>query len=296
MNWLKKKSPPQGGIGLCLNSCYFGFFAHTGFLLELHRSGLPLRHVSGCSAGALVAGAYAGGIAPERLAHLVLRPDLWQYFLEWQLPWNLGRLLLNRPQASGILNGHRLKGLLAKELEARHIEDCAHPRLSIAACNMTHTRQQLLEQGPIADAIMASLAVPGMFQAQDFAGDLYWDGGIGDPLPVECFLDDPEVRVVILHVARNGRAQSKGRRSPQALRFWSAIRRTPDIMESELIRLKIELLIAAGKEVWLFETRTPKSGPHRLHLGPANLMRGRQTFVRQCAPVLQRHGLLAAAR
>src|SRR4051794_5541513 len=49
----------EGPFALTMSSGFFAFFAHTGFLTVLEDEGLLPTRVSGSSAGALVAGAWA---------------------------------------------------------------------------------------------------------------------------------------------------------------------------------------------------------------------------------------------
>ena len=49
--WKRNYTPDQ--VALCLNSSFFGFFAHSGFLHSLTMSGFTPGHISGASAGAL---------------------------------------------------------------------------------------------------------------------------------------------------------------------------------------------------------------------------------------------------
>src|SRR5450432_3043744 len=70
----------EGPFSLCMSSGFFSFFAHAGLLGVLIDEGhLPTR-VSGSSAGALVTGAWAGGVEPAALANALMtleRKDFW---------------------------------------------------------------------------------------------------------------------------------------------------------------------------------------------------------------------------
>lgn len=59
-------------VGLCLNSSFLGYFAHAGFLRALTELGIRPVAVSGASAGALVSGLFAAGVAPDEMLRLFL--------------------------------------------------------------------------------------------------------------------------------------------------------------------------------------------------------------------------------
>ena len=56
----------EGPFTLAMSSGFFSFFAHTGMLGSLTTAGHVPRAVAGSSAGALVGGAWAAGLAPRR--------------------------------------------------------------------------------------------------------------------------------------------------------------------------------------------------------------------------------------
>ena len=58
----------EGPFALAMSSGFFSFFAHTGFMTVLEDEGLLPSRVSGSSAGALVTGAWAAGLAAPDLA------------------------------------------------------------------------------------------------------------------------------------------------------------------------------------------------------------------------------------
>ncbi len=65
----------EAPFGLGMSSGFFSFFAHTGMLTALVERGLRPAHLGGSSAGALVAGAFAAGVAPSALADVLLGLD-----------------------------------------------------------------------------------------------------------------------------------------------------------------------------------------------------------------------------
>src|ERR1043166_5221107 len=64
----KLVQPVKPRIGLALGGGFARGVAHAGVLRVFQREGIPLHCITGVSAGAIVAAAYASGAAPEEIA------------------------------------------------------------------------------------------------------------------------------------------------------------------------------------------------------------------------------------
>lgn len=152
-------------FSLTLSSGFFGFFAHTGLLLALHDAGLAPVRVSGSSAGALVGGLYAAGLAPSALRDVLralVREDFW-----------------DPAPGAGLLRGLRFRALLEELLP---VQDMAQTRipLAVSAHEPRTWRTHALSEGAVSHAIHASCAVPIMFHPVRIDGRFYVDGGVSD--------------------------------------------------------------------------------------------------------------------
>lgn len=170
-------------FGLAMSSGFFSFYAHTGMLTALVERGLRPTHVAGSSAGALVAGAWAAGVAlPDLAAQLerLRREDFWDPAL-----------------GAGLLAGRKFDQILRDMLPTHHIEACAVP-VRISVFDILRRRTQILVRGDLPRAIRASCAVPGMFQPVWIERRPYWDGGILDRAGIA---DMPPGRLLFHHIA-----------------------------------------------------------------------------------------------
>jgi NTE family protein len=134
-------------------------------LTALIERGLQPAYVTGSSAGALVAGAWAAGLSCDALADTLARlerADFWDPAL-----------------GAGLLAGRRFDALLRGLLPEAAIERCGVP-VRISVFDILARRTVVLERGDLATAIRASCAVPGMFQPVWIERRPYWDGGILD--------------------------------------------------------------------------------------------------------------------
>jgi NTE family protein len=154
-----------GPFTLAMSSGFFGFFAHTGVLAALEAEGFAPAALAGSSAGALVGGAWAAGLPAEALAGELLalrRADFWD----------------PRP-GPGLLAGRRFRARLEAILPVRAFEACRAP-LALSVYDVLRRRTRVLVRGPLAPAIHASCALPGLFHPVRHDGAWLSDGGIAD--------------------------------------------------------------------------------------------------------------------
>ena len=273
-------------FALCLNSSFFGFFAHAGFLDGLSEMGLRPTRIAGASAGALTGAMYAAGYPTQEILQIIRKPELAALFREGAS--GVGRMLatvLNRNGHTGALAGKRALSMLREYFGDRRIEDLEKPRLSLSVANLSRSRSQVITHGPLAPYVLASCAVPGMFRAQEIDGQYYWDGGVADPIPFEQWLGQRECRRIVIHLVVNPE-DIQERRNPHPS-FYKGLGRCHQIISDELFRLKLELAERQGHEVIVLRTLAPRPGPGKLQIGERCIELGRNT-VRQHRDLLIR--------
>jgi NTE family protein len=168
----------QKEFTLSLSSGFFGFFAHHGFSLALKEAGLRPSRVTGSSAGAIVAGAWAYGLTSEELL-LVLKE------LKRESFWDPGF-------GFGFLKGKKLESFL-RELFAGREQTLP---MAISTFDVFARKTRSFTQGDWAKIIRASCAVPLMFHPVKIEGRIYLDGGIADKPATDSYADN---EVALLH-------------------------------------------------------------------------------------------------
>ncbi|MFT4241837.1 MAG: patatin-like phospholipase RssA [Acidovorax sp.] len=158
-------------LGLALGSGSARGWAHIGVLQALQEEGVRPDIVCGASIGALVGAAYAAGEL-ERFAEWVQSLGLREVF--GFMDFNL---------AGGMLKGEKLIAFWRRHFADFAIEDSPLPFAAVAT-DLHSGAEVWLRQGSIADAVRASIALPGLFTpvARD-DGRLLVDGGIVNPVP-----------------------------------------------------------------------------------------------------------------
>jgi NTE family protein len=188
------------GIGIALGSGSARGWSHIGVLGALADAGIEPSIIAGCSIGALVGAAFAAG----RLADL----ERWALSLSWR---EIAGMLDVRLTGGGLIGGSQVVAALHGFGVEGSIE--ALPRRFVAiATDLATGREVWLDRGPVADAVRASISLPGIFAPARIDGRWLVDGGLVNPVPASaCRAFGANV---ILAVNLNG--DIVGRRAPAA--------------------------------------------------------------------------------
>lgn len=158
-------------IGLALGAGAARGWAHIGVIRALERAGISPRVVCGTSIGAFVGAAYAAG----RIDAL----DAWMRGLNWQSVVDL----IDWRMSGGLMQGARLVEFFRARFADHGIEHL-QKRFGCVATELTTGREVWLQQGPVIDAVRASIALPGLLTPLLLNERLLVDGGLVDPVPV----------------------------------------------------------------------------------------------------------------
>lgn len=165
--------------GLVLSGGGARGFAHLGVLQMLDECGVHLRAISGVSAGAIAGALYAAGHSPQAILTMWKKSS---YF-----GWSNFSL-----RKSGFFSMQTIAQLLQKYLPEDSFEKLRIP-LYVTATDYTHHRSAVLHSGSLSAAILASAAVPVVFEPVNIDGTLYVDGGLLNNFPTEPLLADCEI-------------------------------------------------------------------------------------------------------
>lgn len=173
-------------VGVVLSSGGSKTVAHMGVLVTLLDAGVEIDAVAGTSGGSVSAVAIAFG-KDEATGRK------WTADIAHATHWR--RLDLNVPPRSGLSKGRKLRAAFAKWQIPPNLEDADIP-LFLVASDVATGQAVVLHRGPVADAIRASLSVPGAFDPWRVGDRLLIDGAVVNPLPADV-LRDAGVGVVI---------------------------------------------------------------------------------------------------
>lgn len=205
----EKKRPK---IGLALGSGGARGWCHIGILRELDVMGLKPDVISGASMGALVGAIYAGG-ALDELENWAQKLTARDFF----------GMLDIKLSSGGLVEGGEILSVIRRLVEHDRIQDLPIP-LAVVATDMATGRDVWMREGDLAEAVRASVALPGMISPYRIEGRWFLDGGLTNPLPVTaCRILGAEV---VIAANPNGRFdgtfwEERKEELPTLSRTWS---------------------------------------------------------------------------
>lgn len=224
-------------LGLALGGGGVLGAAHVGVLQVLHERGIAPTAVVGTSAGAIIGGAYAMGADPYHLEDLVCSAS-WSDF---------GRL--ERRPGLGVMSTDALRATL-ENLGTEHLIEDLPVRYGAVATDVDERTTRLIDHGPLADAMAASMAVPGLFRPVQVGGHRLVDGGVLQNLPIEAAFEMGASHVIAVRLA------------PE----WEAVRSMRTAMQVHAFEIRADVTLitpAFGRaSQWV-----PKELPHLVQLG-----------------------------
>jgi len=137
----------------------------------LEEAGISPDIVCGTSIGALVGAVYAAGELPR--------------FESWvrELKWKGVVSLLDPRMGGGLIEGSKLIEFFRQRFDDKGIKKLPKT-FSCVATDLVSGRETWLREGPVIDAVRASIALPGLFTPAVHEGRLLVDGGLVNPVPV----------------------------------------------------------------------------------------------------------------
>lgn len=147
-------------------------FAYIGAIEELMSRGYEITSIAGSSAGSLVGGIYAaGGLEAFKQ---------WLYGLD---PVKVVRLMDFSLSRNYLVKGDKVINAIKKRVPNVNIEDLPIPFTAVATD--LHTGEEVVfREGPLFEAIRASISIPSMFRPVKWKGHTLVDGGMANTFPL----------------------------------------------------------------------------------------------------------------
>lgn len=161
-------------IGLALGSGSSRGWSHIGIINELSKLGIRPDIVCGTSVGAMVGAAYA----TDHIEKL----ESWARSLT---KLDVARFININPSTTGFVNTERFHDYLNENVtgDDENIEALSKIYAAVAT-DLETGREVWLDQGSLAKAVWASMALPGLFPAIRHDNSWLADGGLVNPVPV----------------------------------------------------------------------------------------------------------------
>jgi NTE family protein len=145
--------------------------SHIGVIRRLEQEGLRIKAIAGTSFGGLVAVFYALGYLPDEIEEIFSSRD------QSQLYGHISN------DGSSLLGLAGTTAFLKDVIGDRTFDDLIIPCI-LTAADLNSGTEVLLSEGSLVEAILATIALPGIFPPRRFDGVELVDGGTLDPVPV----------------------------------------------------------------------------------------------------------------
>ena len=276
---------PKPKLGIALGAGSARGWAHIGVIRALAEAGIEPDIVCGCSIGAFVGAAYVNGDLDKL--------ENWVTGLNWKDVLGLLDISFN----GGLVKGDKLVDFFSKRFVDHDFNSLDKP-FACVATDLENGREIWLRDGSVAEAVRASIAMPGLFKPLLRDGRLLVDGALVNPVPVSLCraLGADLVIAVDLGSERSGRSHrlpdapvSEGwrQRLLQGLGMTSAKTEVlPSLVEVltaslNIMQVRIARSRLAGEPAdVVLSPRLAQLGPMDYHHGPEAIAEGRAAVGR----------------
>ena len=168
----QKTNISNKNIGISLSGGGAKGIAHIGVLKALEENGISPQFVSGTSAGAMVGVLYAAGKTPDQILKITKKSSLFKLFTWRGATWR------------GFADVSYIRDVFELHISADDF-GALSKKFYVAAANISQGKGEIISEGKLFDAVIASASMPLVFKPTIMHGDAYIDGGLFNNLPVE---------------------------------------------------------------------------------------------------------------
>lgn len=145
--------------------------SHIGVIRRLEKEGFRIRAVAGTSFGGIIAALYAFGKTPDQIEEIFSKVDQSRLY---------GHASGDGPSLLGLAGAAKL---FDEVFGAATFNDLRLP-CALTGVDLKSAREVILTEGSLCDAVLATIALPGIFPPRRILDWELVDGGTLDPVPV----------------------------------------------------------------------------------------------------------------
>ena len=162
-------------LGLALGGGGARGLTHIGVLRALENANIQPNYLTGTSMGGVIAAGYAAGLSPDDLEQIALK------YASVRKLWGLADPTLPR---RGLFQGERLLTFFDKQMKGCTFADL-HVPLTLIAVDLNNGQEVHLHEGSVAEAVRATVSVPGLLSPVENNDQRLVDGGLLNNVPVD---------------------------------------------------------------------------------------------------------------
>jgi NTE family protein len=145
--------------------------SHIGVLRRLQKEGYKIRAIAGTSFGGMVAIFYAAGFTPDAIEEIFSTVDQGTLYAR------------DASDGPSLLGLSRVRKWLAEIFGEKTFADLKIP-CGVTAVDSKTGKEVQITEGRLADGILSTIALPGIFPVHHLNGWELMDGGVLNPVPV----------------------------------------------------------------------------------------------------------------
>jgi NTE family protein len=168
-------------------------FAHVGVIRALEQEKIPIDMIVGTSVGSLIGAIYAynmNSFELEWTAFSLEKDNILDY------------ALLSTITGMGPVKGDKLEEFVKSKVPVANIENLKLPFAAVAT-DLNRGTRVVINSGPVAKAVRASSAIPGVFNPVEHQGRLLVDGGVVDNIPIDVAREMGADIVIAVDISEN---------------------------------------------------------------------------------------------
>lgn len=203
-------------VGLALGAGAAKGFAHLGVLKVLADEKIPIDLIAGCSMGSVFGALFGAGVDLRLLEKLLEQLPQKQFF-DLAVP------------KMGLVRGHRLEALLKLLTKDKDFSQLDIP-VYVVAVDIEKGEKVVISEGSVAEAVRASIAIPGVFIPKRWRGRLLVDGAILERVPIRVAREYGADVVIAVDVKFGGERE----REVKINNIFDVILNSIELMEKEV--------------------------------------------------------------
>lgn len=177
-------------IALVLGSGGARGLAHIGVIKALEENGIPINLITGTSIGAFVGGVYSSGKSLSEMEKIIGGVDKLM----------VAKIMIPKFFGPGFIDNKRVIEFIKHLVGDVRIENLKIPFACVATDFITG-EEVIFNRGLLAEAIMASIAIPTIFQPVFIDNRYLLDGGLNNPLPISIAKEMEAAKIIAVNVA-----------------------------------------------------------------------------------------------